>query len=385
MISSEDRPKLPSSLAAHFADLPDPRVERTRQHSLLDILTIAIVAVICGAEGWEDMEEFGESKHEWLATFLSLKNGIPCADTFRRVFAALNPDRFQNCFRNWIDTLAGSMAGKVVAVDGKTLRGSFDSAAKQSPLHMVHAWVADQHLLLGQQATEEKSNEITAIPRLLALLDLAGAVVTIDAMGCQKKIAETIVKQNADYVLALKGNQGTLHQEVVDFFADAVNDPSEATPLSYCETTDGDHGRIEVRRVWSTTDVDWFADKSEWTNLNSLIMVESERTVGDKTSIEQRHYISSVKGHDSAALAKIIRSHWSVENHLHWTLDVAFNEDACRIRKDNGPENFSLLRRIALVLLKRDSKSKRGLAAKRRRAGWDLSFLLSVLTEGDKI
>lgn len=377
--------KLETSITVHFSSLPDPRVERSKLHSLLDILTIAILAVLCGAEGWEDMEEFGESKEKWLKTFLLLENGIPSHDTFRRVFAAIDPLEFERCFMGWVKSVSKSLKGKVVAIDGKSLRGSYDRASESSPLHLVHAFAAENQILLGQRATEDKSNEITAIPELLSLLDLEGAIVTIDAMGCQKKIAEKIVKGGADYILALKGNQETMHEEVADFFEDILQDKKTEIPLSYAETTEGDHGRIETRRVWSTSEISWFADRREWKNLNSFILVESKREINDQTTIEKRYYISSLKDVEALELGESIRSHWAVENNLHWNLDVSFKEDACRIRKDHAPQNFSLLRKLALAMLKRTTESKRGIAAKARRAGWDHNFLLAVLKQGGKI
>lgn len=379
----EQRPV--TSVMKHFGDLPDPRVERTKLHSLLDIMTIAILAVLCGAEGWEDMEEFGESKQEWLRSFLPLENGIPCADTFRRVFAAINPESFERCFMNWVRSLSESLEGKVVAIDGKTLRGSYDRAGQQSPLHLVHAFAAENQILLGQVSTDVKSNEITAIPELLALLDLQGSIVTIDAMGCQTKIAQEIVDGGADYILALKGNQGILHQEVADFFTEALQDEQEKLALSYAESTCGDHGRIETRRVWSSVEVACCSHRQDWAKLNSVILVESERECKGQTTMERRYYISSLKNVEATEFATMIRSHWAIENNLHWSLDVAFKEDACRIRKDHAPHNLSLLRKLGLTLLKRSTKSKRGIAAKARRAGWDHNFLLAVLKQGGQI
>jgi predicted transposase YbfD/YdcC len=372
-------------LLGPFADLPDPRVNRTRKHLLVDIVVIGLLTVFCGGEGWEDMEDFGSIREVWLRNFLVLPNGVPCADTFRRVFAALDPAEFQRCFKQWVEALvnAAKVAGRVVPIDGKTLRGSFDTATAQSPLHLVHAWLADAGLLLGQLATDVKSNEITAIPALLKMIDVKDAVVTIDAMGCQKEIARGIVEASADYVLALKGNQELFYGEVVELFDDvAKNGKSAGVASDYLETTDGDHGRIEVRRVWAVNDVSWFAERAKWEGLASLAMVESERTLGDKTTRERRYYISSLKEATASRIGTAIRSHWSVENKLHWSLDVAFAEDASRVRRDHGPENLAMLRRMALQLLKRDKTSKRGLAAKTRRAALDPDYLLNVLLAG---
>lgn len=372
-------------LTKPFAELQDPRVERTKKHLLLDVVIIGLLTVFCGGEGWEDMEEFGVVREEWLRQFLPLPNGIPSADTFRRVFAALDPLQFQRCVVRWVESLAGaaSGAGRTVPIDGKTLRGSFDTAAGQSPLHLVHAWAAEQEMLLGQLATEVKSNEITAIPELVKTLDLKGATVTIDAMGCQKEIAAAIVEAEADYVLALKGNQELFHREVVDLFDEVVKEGPKASIASdFHQTTDGDHGRIEVRRVWVVNDVSWFSERAKWKNLSSLALVQSERTLGDNTTTERRYFISSLNHVSASHMGEVVRKHWTVENSLHWCLDVAFGEDASRVRRDHGPENLGLLRRVALQLLKRDRTSKRGLAAKTRRAAYDPNYLLSVLLAG---
>ena len=373
-------------LLGPFSKLPDPRVNRTRKHLLVDVVVIGLLTVFCGGEGWEDMKDFGTIRKAWLRQFLALPNGVPCADTFRRVFAALDPVEFQRCFTLWVESLATAaarVAGRVVPIDGKTLRGSFDTATAQSPLHLVHAWLAEGGVLLGQIATDVKSNEITAIPALLKMIDVKESVVTIDAMGCQKEIAHAIVEAEADYVLALKGNHELFHREVVELFDDVVkNGKSAGVASDFAETTDGDHGRIEVRRVWAVNDVSWFAERHKWDQLASLAMVESERTLGGKTTCERRYYISSLKEVTAARIGGVIRSHWSIENQLHWSLDVAFAEDASRVRRDHGPENLAMLRRMALQLLKLDKTSKRGLAAKTRRAALDPDYLLHVLLAG---
>ena len=376
-------------VAKYFSNLKDPRVERTRLHSLIDIIVIAILTVICGGEGWDEMEEFGESKLAWLKTFLVLENGIPSADTFRRVFSALDHREFEACFRSWVGALLatlgeqGELKGKVVAIDGKTVRGSFDRANEKSPLHLVHAFAAESGLLLGQLATAEKSNEITALLHLVKMLEISRANVTITAMGCQKEIAKQIVEQGADYILALKGNQGIFSQEVEDYFKDMLSQPAERAKLRYAENTDGGHDRVEIRRIWSTHDVDWFADKAKWSKLTGLIRVESERTLGNgEIQTESRHFITSLNNEDTAVLGQHIRSHWAVENQLHWVLDVQFGEDRSRIRKDHGPENFSLLRKMAMTMLRKETSLKKGLKAKAKKAGWDHDYLLSVLRAG---
>jgi len=368
-----------TSIARYFADLPDPRMDRQKRHELTDMLTIAICAVICNADGWVEIELFGQSKADWFKSFLDFPNGIPSHDTFGRVFAALDPVAFEACFMSWVKSLCEDTAGDVVAIDGKTLRRSFDQAAGKTALHMVSAWAADSGLTLGQTATEQKSNEITAIPKLMELLDIRGATVTIDAMGCQKKIAEQIIKQEGDYMLGLKGNQGTLHDEVKLLMDEAVEHDFAHMQYDFHETLDGDHGRIEHRKVWCTHDVDWFKDKDQWPGLRSFVMVESQRTVGEKTTGERRYFISSLDGTNAKRAAHAIRTHWGIENSVHWILDVAFDEDRCRVREGNAAENMSLLRRIALNLLKNNKSIKVGVKSKRLKAGWDEQYLLDVL------
>lgn len=363
--------------AAHFGNLEDPRLVARSKHKLLDLIAIAVLAMICGAEGWTDMEEFGRARQAWLRTFLELPSGIPTDDTFRRFFAKLLPGAFERAFSTWTQALAGALGGKLVAIDGKSVRGSADAAAGTSMLHMVHAWVTDNQLLLAQVATAAKSNEITAIPELLQLLDLKGAVVTIDAAGCQKSIAAQIVKQKADYVLSLRDNHPTFHQEVQQYFAHEKQAPS----VFRHQTTDADHGRIEVRTVFTTADVGWFSDKHLWPGLKSFVLVESERqskATGEITR-EARAYISSLDATDPARLGDIVRGHWSVENNLHWMLDVAFREDQSLVRKDHAPRNLSLLRKLALMLVRREKTHKRGVQTKRKRAAWDPDYLLKLL------
>lgn len=368
----------PLSVWTHFESLKDPRVERTRRHKLMDIMVISVMAVISYADGWDDIVEYAKVREEWLRTFLELPYGIPCADTFRRVFTALDPEQFQACFLSWVRSLVETTDGKLIAIDGKTVRHSFAGQEGKGPLHVVSAWVAQNQLVLGQVATDTKSNEITAIPKLLQLIDVHGATVTIDAMGCQKKIAEAIVQGGGDYILALKDNQPTIHQEVELFFESARAEAFRDTPCDQAQSIDGDHGRIEVRRVFASSDIDWMADKSQWKNLQSVVMVESERTIGDDTSVEHRYYLTSHTA-NAALLAELIRGHWGIENKLHWVLDMAFDEDRCRIRRGNAPDNFALLRKIALNLLKLEKTSKRGLEAKRKRAACGQGYLIKVL------
>lgn len=368
---------------AFFESVPEPRVERTRVHPLVNILVIALLTMICVGEGWEDMEEFGLAKEEWLGTFLDLRHGIPSADTFRRVLSAVNPKAFNACFIAWVQALAAGTSGKLVAIDGKTIRHSFDRATGKKALHVVSAWIAENRLTLGQVATEEKSNEITAIPKLLELLDIRGATITVDAMGCQRAIAEQVINQGADYIMGLKGNQENAHKEVEEYFTDACANAFKDVPHTFHETVDGsDHGRLEVRRVWASQELDWFADLSKWKGLRSIIMVERERTVGSaKTSVERSYYWSS-RIVDAKAFAAMIRGHWGVENQLHWCLDVALREDESRIRTDHGTENLALLRKLVLNLARNERTHKKGIQAKRKLAVWRDDYLLKLLHAG---
>lgn len=364
----------------HFASLPDPRVVGRSEHRLLDIVAVAILAIICGADGWDDFEDFGKCKESWLKSFLDLSSGIPSADTFRRVLSAIDPEAFRRCFVAWMQALVGSTEGKLVAIDGKTARRSFERAAGRSPLHMVSAWVQQNNLTLGQFATDPESNEITAIPKLIEMLDLRGATVTIDAMGAQKGIAQAIVNKEADYILALKGNQTKLHEDVARLFSEADTGFFSLVKHTMHETIDERHGRRELRRVWVTTDVHRIEETSKWPKLRSVILVERERQVGPDGAIsyERQYFISSLARTGAKKMASLIRGHWSIENGCHWVLDVAFREDESRIRV--GQENVSLLRKIALNLLKQDATTKRGIAAKRKKAGWDHDYLLRVLS-----
>jgi predicted transposase YbfD/YdcC len=367
---------------AFFESVPEPRVERTRLHPLVNILIIALLAMICVGEGWEDMEEFGLAKEAWLGTFLDLRHGIPSADTFRRVLSAVDPKAFNACFIAWAQALAQGTSGKLIPIDGKTVRHSFDRATGKKALHVVSAWIADNRLTLGQIATEEKSNEITAIPKLLELLDLRGATVTVDAMGCQREIAAQVIDQGADYVMGLKGNQGTAHKEVAAFFDEARATAFRDVPHTSHETVDGsEHGRMEVRRAWATQELHWFADLAKWKGLRSIILVESERTVGAETSLERRYYWSSHTV-DAQTFAGMIRGHWGIENQLHWCLDLAFREDESRIHTDHGPENLALLRKVAMNLAKSERSHKKGIQAKRKLAAWNDAYLLKLLRAG---
>ena len=364
-----------------FVSLPDPRMKRTRKHELIDLVVIAICGVICGADGWAQIAEFGKAKRKWFTTFLKLPNGIPSHDTFGRVFARLDPVAFERCFLAWMNALAIKTLGRLVALDGKTLRGSFDSAAQRSPMHLVSAWCEQNQTVLGQWATAAKSNEITAIPQLLDLLDLEGAVVTTDALGCQTAIAEKIVARNADYVLQVKGNQPKLEAELQALFDECIRDDPYAVPSQMFEAVDKGHGRLETRRCWMTTRIQTLPGADKWPALSSAVCIESTRRIGEQEQRERRYYISSIGILDAQRMLERVRGHWGVENGLHWCLDVCFDEDRRRIRKGHAAENFSRLSRIALNLLKRERTNKHGIKTKRLRCGWDHEYLLTVLTQ----
>lgn len=390
----------------HFSTLEDPRVERTKVHPLLNVLMMALCAVIAGADNWETVHEFAKARAAWFATLLDMGKGVPCKDTFRRVFCALCPSEFEACFRRWVQALARKLSGEVVAVDGKSVRGAQGTALDDTVLHLVHVWASEQQLLLAQTAVQGAPGEVGAIPELLKLLDLRGAVVTVDANGCTAKVAQAVVEAGADYVMALKGNRGPLHEHVQEVFAqvraqqeqkaqqhsgqsDTQQEHSAAPqsaeqqrgePLSHHRREDTGHGRHEVRTAWALElKLEELPQSANtWPKLTSALMLLRERSEGGKTTREWHYYISSLPP-QAEQLARSVRAHWGVENGLHWSLDVCMNEDARPIRDHNGAQNFALLSRMALTLLRREKTCKKGVPTKRKKAGWDTGYLTLVL------
>ena len=358
---------------ACFSELEDPRTGNAGRHDLLEIVVIALCTVLCGGETAVDMAELGEAKKGFLRRFLKLEHGIPSHDTFSRVFRFLDPEQFRACFITFMSRFAEAAEG-VIAIDGKTLRHSFDTASATSPLHMVSAWGCEQRLVLGQLATDAKSNEITAVPKLLELLMLKGTIVTVDAMNCQRDIAHHILDKGGDYVFALKGNQGTLHDDVRRF----LGDPDTAG-LKRHTTVDGDHGRIETRTAIVSTDIAWLHDIHHWPGLNAIGKVIRTREMNGKVTSEAAHYLLSAPLLPER-FGEVARAHWSIENSLHWVLDVVMNEDYARNRKDNGPKNLAVLRHMALNIVRKE-KSKGSMRVKFKRAGWKNDFLATLLAQ----
>lgn len=376
------------ALIHRFEAIEDPREDRTRAHKLSDILAIVFCAVLCGARGWEAIENFGLAKEAWLKErlHLELSNGIPSDDTFRRVISRLRPQVIAECVIAWLNTLRAQGEGEVISIDGKRVRHSYDTVTGQQAIHLVSAWASERGITLAQAKVDSKSNEITAIPVLLRLIEIAGSVVTIDAMGCQRTIAEQIINQKGDYVLALKGNQTSLQEDVKLFLEDArahdfyQKDPNRRIPYSYYEEIDKDHGRLEKRCYWVVEGnaIEWLPQKEQWKGLNSLCAVRSERRIGGQVTVETRYFISSLAG-DAKRLAGCIRSHWGIENSLHYVLDVSFGEDACGIWKDHAPENLAIMRRAAISLIRQVRKGSQSIAGLSQRAGWDISILEKIL------
>ncbi len=361
----------------YFENLPDPRQLGKVVYPLHEVLLLSLLAVLAGAETFTEIALFGEKKLDLLRRFGTFRDGTPPHDRLGDIFASLDAEKFQQCFVAWVASLTGAPAG-VIAIDGKTLRRSGAKKDSKAPIHMVSAFAARQRLVLGQVKVADKSNEIVAIPKLLDMLAIEGAIVTIDAMGCQRDIAAKIVEKKADYVLALKGYQGSLRQDVEVFLAEQREVGFKDTTISQDETVDGDHGRIETRKTTVIHDVEWLQERHNWPGMKSVVMVESTREIGDKIETETRFYITSLV-FLAVQLGPIIRSHWSIENSLHWVLDMIFRDDECRVRTDNAPANFTTIKHIALNLLRRAS-TKASLRARRKVAAWDDDFLASLIT-----
>jgi len=372
-MSSEDN----TGLISIFSRIEDPRIDRQRLHKLIDIIVIAICGVISGADTWVDIAHYGKEKKAFLEKFLELPNGIPSHDTFGRVFSLLDGEAFQACFFEWVGMVQEKTDGQVIAIDGKQLRRSHDRGKEKNAIHLVSAWVKDNHLVLGQVKVDEKSNEITAIPALLEMIDIKGCIVTLDAMGCQKEIAKKIVEKGGDYVLAVKENQGKLYEDIRFLFRFEDGQGYD----DYQKTVNKGHGRIETRECWTISDeawLDYLKQRPDWSELNTLIMVKAERRIGEETSQQTRFYISS-SSRNATDLLNAVRDHWSIENGLHWVLDIAFREDESRVRIGHAAQNLATLRRLATCLLKRETSAKGGIRAKRLQAGWNDDYLLTVL------
>lgn len=367
------------NLISHFSRIDDWRSEKNKLYPLEEILLLCICAVVSGAEGWKDIATFGRIKLDWLRRFLPYENGIPSEDCIAWVMAGLSPKAFQECFAAWMQSVAQLTEGEIVAIDGKTLRRSYDRRNGRGAIHMVSAWADANRLSLGQVATEEKSNEITAIPKLLDLLEIKGCIVTIDAMGCQTAIAEKIVAAGADYVLAVKDNQAQLHEAIRDYFDTALAADFRDVPFDYAEHTDAGHGRCEVRRHWLVDNLSTLPEPEKWAKLQGIGMVESERHQGEHVSRERRYYIVTFAD-DAEVFAHAVRAHWGVENRLHWSLDVTFGEDDSRIRRENAPANFNTLRQFGLNLLKR-YRPPMSVRQKRYKATLDDEFRANVLLQ----
>lgn len=369
------------TLETHFSDLEDPRSSINREHQFLDVLVITICGVICGADDWVAIESFGKAKESWFRQFLALPSGIPSHDTFWRIFRLLDAEQFQACFLDWMQALRRMTEGEVIAVDGKKLRRSYAKEDNKAAIHMVSAWATANGMVLGQRKVDDKSNEITAIPALLKTLALSGCLVTTDAMGCQTEIARVIVDKGADYLLALKENQPHLYEDVVLLFDDLEESGFDAYVYDQEQTVDKNHGRIEVRKAWTISDPELLANlrgATRFPKLASVVKVQSERYLPDENSVEVRYFISSLQA-SAATLLRGVRTHWAIENSCHWVLDIAFREDESRLRKDNGAQNFAVLRHIALNALKQEQTAKMGIKNKRLRAGWDHDYLMKVL------
>ena len=373
-----------NGITGYFSIIEDPRIDRKKQHKLIDIIVIAVLGAICGAESWVEIADFGKVREEWFEQILELQNGVPSHDTFGRVFSMMSSIEFQRSFMEWISSVCTVSKGEIIAIDGKTARRSYSKEDNKGAIHMVSAWANQNGVVLGQIKTEEKSNEIVAIPKLLEVLDIKDCIVTIDAMGCQKDIAKKIIEKKADYVLAVKGNQKTLHQDIKDFLDDLEqgNFIDEQYHYDSYERIEKNHGRIETRKYLQCSDINWLKERHKWVGLHSIGVVESIVEEGEKRRTDRRYYISSLQ-ENAKQFAKAVRNHWGIENSLHWVLDVSFREDECRVRKDNAPENFAILRHIALNLIKMNKPEKISIRRSRKLSGWDDKYLAQILFGGN--
>ena len=374
--------KITATIEAHFGNVEDPRRTYLNEHPLINILTIALCGVIAGAEGWTDVEMFGQQKKEWLGRFLDLENGIPSHDTFGRVFARIDPEQFRHSFLSWVQAVFEVTNGQVIAIDGKQLRRSHDKGVGKRAIRMISAWATANRIVLGQRKVGNRSSEITAIPKLLKLLDISGCIITIDAIGTQTKIATQIIKQGADYLLPVKENQANLLADIALFFELGEKDGFAKVGHTYHRTVNNNHGRMEIRECWAIDGADnleFLRGAADWPGLQTIVRIRSERRLKRKTEVKVRYFITSL-GNDARQILAAKRAHWGIENSLHWVLDVAFREDDSRVRKGNADQNLAILRHVALNLLKQEKTAKGGIKAKRLQAGWNEDYLVKVLS-----
>lgn len=374
--------KINANIEAHFGNIEDPRRTYLNDHPLINIITIALCAVIAGAEGWTDIEMFGQQKKAWLSRFLDLENGIPSHDTFGRVFARLDPEQFRHSFLSWVQAVFEVTSGQVIAIDGKQLRRSHDKGVGKRAIRMISAWATANRIVLGQRKVGNRSSEITAIPKLLKLLDISGCIVTIDAIGTQTKIAAQIIKQGADYLLPVKENQAYLAEDIALFFELAEKDGFAKVGHTYQRTVDNNHGRMEIRECWAIDGADnleFLRGAADWPHLQTIVRIRSERRLKQKTEVKVRYFITSL-ANDARQILTAKRAHWGIENSLHWVLDVAFREDDSRVRQGNADQNLAILRHVALNLLKQEKTARGGIKAKRLQAGWNEDYLVKVLS-----